>query len=75
MVHQQSDIMEVIRSISENRQKLQDLEFFATVQWGELYWLNAKFQNSETAMIMKAVSREIAYYNEEYKSSTFIHPN
>lgn len=72
MINQQSDIMDVIRSISENRQKLQDLEVFATVQWGELYWLNAKFQNSDIATLMERHNADINYYLHQFNSSKIL---
>jgi hypothetical protein len=64
MVNQETNIVETIQSLRYHEEQLRKLEFLAIVEWGEMYWLNKNFQKDEMAFILKAVSREVKYYQE-----------
>ena len=52
MVHQESYIGEAINSIQESRRAFNNLTLLATIEYGDSFWLNDEFQQSDIAAMM-----------------------
>lgn len=65
-------IIEVLNSIKENEEKLQDLVNQSAILWGELFWLNSDFQTSCVAVIMEKISTDIHYDLQKFNSFIFL---
>jgi len=69
MINQQTDLIKDIYSIKDNRQAMRELEFEASVEYGEFYWHNTDFQESDIAMLMEKYNAEINYYTHQFNLS------
>jgi hypothetical protein len=65
-------IVEVVNSIKQREQNLQELVQDCVQLWGELYWLNSHFQTSSVAVIMEKISTDIHYDIQKFNSLIFL---
>ena len=56
MVHQESYIGEAINSIQESRRAFNNLTLLATIEYGDSFWLNDEFQQSDIAAMMESTA-------------------
>ena len=61
MVHQESYIGEAINSIQESRRAFNNLTLLATIEYGDSFWLNDEFQQSDIAAMMEKYGADIHY--------------
>ena len=65
-------ISEVVKSIKQSQQNLQELVEHCIDSWGEFYYLNNDFQTSPVAVVMEKISTDIHYDLQKFNSLTTV---